>query len=91
VARYGGEEFALVLPDTDAQAASAIAERARQAVVLLGLNAPTQLGCVTVSAGCATHLEGALANPDELVSAADAALYTAKRAGRNRVQRAEAE
>ncbi|MGV2287989.1 sensor domain-containing diguanylate cyclase [Trinickia sp. YCB016] len=91
VARYGGEEFALVLPDTDAQAALTIAERARQAVVLLGLGAPTQLGCVTVSAGCATHEHGTLTSPDELVSAADAALYAAKRAGRNRVQRAGAE
>ncbi|TXC85533.1 GGDEF domain-containing protein [Paraburkholderia azotifigens] len=84
VARYGGEEFAIVLPDTGQRDAGAIAERAREAVLRLGLETQTAFGCVTVSAGCATLTEGNVNGPDELVDAADAALYRAKGAGRNR-------
>ncbi|BCZ85759.1 GGDEF domain-containing protein (plasmid) [Paraburkholderia terrae] len=84
VARYGGEEFAIVLPDTVQRDAGAIAERAREAVLRLGLETQTAFGCVTVSAGCATLTEGNVTGPDELVEAADAALYRAKGAGRNR-------
>jgi diguanylate cyclase (GGDEF)-like protein len=85
VARYGGEEFAFVLPDTDSRDARAIAERAREAVMRLALDAPTPVGCVTVSAGCATIGHGDVTTLDELIEAADAALYAAKGAGRNRV------
>ncbi|MFM0166485.1 sensor domain-containing diguanylate cyclase [Paraburkholderia sediminicola] len=86
VARYGGEEFALVLPDTGSEEASVIAEQARLAVMDLGLNAPLPAGRVTVSAGCATTEPTMLSTPNALVQAADAALYDAKRAGRNRVE-----
>jgi diguanylate cyclase (GGDEF)-like protein len=86
VARYGGEEFALVLPDTGSEEASVIAEQARLAVMDLGLIAPIPAGQVTVSAGCATNEQNTLTTPNALVQAADAALYDAKRAGRNRVQ-----
>ncbi|NIE62410.1 sensor domain-containing diguanylate cyclase [Burkholderia sp. Ax-1719] len=90
VARYGGEEFALVLPDTDAQDACAIAERARAAVVELMIPTPAASGQITVSAGCATSsLADATVTPNALIEAADAALYTAKRAGRNRVALAD--
>jgi diguanylate cyclase (GGDEF)-like protein len=85
VARYGGEEFAIVLPNTGQRDACAIAERAREAVMQLGLDAPTPVGYVTVSAGCATIGQGDVIAPDELVEAADAALYRAKGAGRNRI------
>jgi diguanylate cyclase (GGDEF)-like protein len=87
VARYGGEEFALVLPDTGLSEASTIAEQARLAVMDLGLTAPIPAGQITISAGCATTIDpNTLSTLSALVHAADAALYDAKRAGRNRVQ-----
>jgi diguanylate cyclase (GGDEF)-like protein len=74
-ARWGGEEFVVVLPGADAEAARAFAERVRAALTA------TALG-VTVSAGIGAS-EPPL-DPRALLSAADAALYAAKRAGRDR-------
>lgn len=77
--RFGGEEFALFLPNTRLESALQVAERIRLASV------PTEggIGC-TVSIGVTTHrgLEDSL---DMMLSRADAALYQAKNAGRNRV------
>jgi diguanylate cyclase (GGDEF)-like protein len=85
VARYGGEELALVLPETDSAGARAIAERLRAAVA--STNHPTDKGHlrVTISLGIATW-PGDGAAPEELIEAADKALYRAKQAGRNRVE-----
>lgn len=87
VARYGGEEMALILPETDARGAHAIAERLRKAVGAAGY--PTERGNlhVTVSVGVATW-PGSGEAAEALLEAADRALYRAKQAGRNRVSAA---
>jgi diguanylate cyclase (GGDEF)-like protein/PAS domain S-box-containing protein len=86
VARYGGEEFAVVLPGTDETGAKAVAEDICQAVRNRRLphegNAP---GIVTVSIGCATVVPQRGKTAQDLIEAADQALYRAKGRGRNRV------
>ncbi|AWB24375.1 GGDEF domain-containing protein [Methylobacterium currus] len=87
VCRIGGEEFGVILPDTDVEGAARVAERLHHEVTTLALPAAgLPAGSVTVSIGLA---EAAGTSPDELYRAADAALYAAKSAGRNRTCRAE--
>ncbi|CAN5850086.1 hypothetical protein BH24ACI5_BH24ACI5_24280 [soil metagenome] len=86
VARYGGEEFAALLPDTDRSGAAAIAERMRRTVEALDIpNTATAAGRVTVSVGHATIVATDGGSFNELITAADGALYRAKHEGRNRV------
>ena len=85
VARYGGEEFVLVLPDTTQQEARLVAERAREAVLSLRIEAPAPSRYVTVSAGCATSAADSSTSAQALIEAADVALYRARSAGRNLV------
>jgi diguanylate cyclase (GGDEF)-like protein len=86
-ARYGGEEFAVVLPDTGADEARRIGEALRRAIETLGLaHAGSSAGHVTISVGIAVQPAQAGADPDALLRVADAALYRAKHAGRNRVE-----
>ena len=90
-ARYGGEEFVALLPDTTSERARVIAENIRQAVA--GLGAPhedNEGGIVTVSIGVATLRPQPGDDAAALVEAADAAVYRAKEAGRNRVMMADA-
>ena len=75
VARYGGEEFVIVMPQTDLAGACAFAERLR-------FHVADRLA-ITVSGGVTVAVEGD--TPESLVARADAALYSAKNAGRNRV------
>lgn len=90
VARYGGEEFVLVLPATNATGAAAVAERARAAIEQLAIAyAGSATGVVTVSIGFATACPDDHSDLGTLVARADAALYTAKQAGRNRVCHAD--
>jgi diguanylate cyclase (GGDEF)-like protein len=79
--RYGGDEFCVILPGADAHAASLVAERLRASVQgrgdALGTTISVGYASLTAAREFATH--------DKLFEAADAALYTAKQAGRNRV------
>lgn len=90
-ARYGGEEFVLLLPNTDAAGALVVAECIRAAVRRLEIpHAGSEFGFATVSIGVAAMVPGRPQGPAALVEAADAALYEAKRAGRNAVRLADA-
>jgi diguanylate cyclase (GGDEF)-like protein len=85
-ARYGGEEFVVLLPGVGAAEAQEIAERSRAAVEALGIrHAAAPSGLVTLSAGIATLTPEQAESEQALIEAADAALYEAKRDGRNRV------
>ncbi len=89
-ARYGGEEFAVVLPGAGLEAAVKVANRIRQNVVAHGMeHSGSNHGIVTVSVGVASVMPHAGAAPDDLLRAADEALYASKHAGRNRVTSTE--
>jgi two-component system cell cycle response regulator len=84
--RYGGEEFAVILPDTDVAAARRVCERVREEVKALRFTAVDgrQFGPVTTSVG-ATTITGEAVDRSAVLARADAALYDAKSAGRDRV------
>ncbi len=82
-ARYGGEEFAVILPETRIEGGTTFAEKIRQSVENLSLDAGSKRG-LTVSLGVA-NLRQTDGSAAELVEAADVELYRAKAAGRNRV------
>jgi two-component system, sensor histidine kinase LadS len=85
-ARYGGEEFAVILEATSAANAERLGESTRLAILALKLPHPASpiAPFLTVSVGVATATLQGWKTPDELVAAADGALYSAKRSGRNR-------
>lgn len=87
-ARYGGEELALILPHTDLDGAYEMAERARTAIGALKIPQLDGDGIleITASVGAAATSEG---DKNDLIAAADGALYLAKRGGKNRTVRAE--
>lgn len=87
-ARYGGEELALILPHTDMEGSFAIAERIRTAIEAMRIPRVDQDGTlkVTASLGVAAATDG---TKEELIADADAALYEAKRQGKNRTVKAE--
>ena len=84
--RWGGEEFLLLLPGADAAGGAQLAERVREAFAEHSFKGRDgQRVRVTCSFGVAQHRPGA--DERELFSAADRALYRAKRQGKNRVER----
>jgi diguanylate cyclase (GGDEF)-like protein len=89
LARYGGEEFAVVLPGATREGAAILAGRLRERVEKLRLPSdPGKPERVTISLGVASTLHTREVSAEQLVSAADHALYEAKQAGRNRVMSA---
>lgn len=99
LARYGGDEFALVLPDASSAAAEDVAARITTTLAELAIAHPASRisDVVTVSIGGSTHqpdgtgmpaagTRDTLIGPDDLLLAADSALYAAKQAGRGRAR-----
>ncbi len=89
-ARYGGEEFVILLPDTPEEGAFEVARHANEAVRALAIcHSGSKTGILTISAGVAMAEPDqhpvSIANPLELVQAADQALYAAKSSGRDQV------
>ena len=85
VCRFGGEEFVVILPTADLETSRARAERLRTKMrELTIMYQGKSLGMVTISVGVAAFPEHGT-SPKELMAAADAALYEAKRGGRDKV------
>ncbi len=88
VARYGGEEFIILLPETDAMGAAHVAELVRKSLQERQIphGGSAVCGYVTVSLGVATCVPNASLQVDDVIQAADEALYEAKRQGRDCVK-----
>jgi len=81
IARYGGEEFVMLIPDADKEAAFCLAERLRDELAKVELE---DLPPITISLGIATYPSDGT-DLEELIKKADAAMYEAKKQGRNKV------
>ena len=81
LARYGGEEFVMMIPDADKEAAFCLAERLREELSKVRLE---NLPQITISLGIATYPTDGT-DIEDLIKKADAAMYAAKQAGRNKV------
>ncbi|MCO8311651.1 sensor domain-containing diguanylate cyclase [Pseudomonas mandelii] len=83
-ARFGGEEFTVVLPGTDYVGAFLVAEKIRRAVQQMDIkHSGSPEGIVTVSLGVCAYNQTSQSEPEDLIGAADKALYVAKASGRN--------
>ncbi len=90
-ARYGGEEFAIALPETGPEGAVEVAERVRARIEAEEVPLRSGDGTIRVTASIGTAtMPGSASDVETLVAAADAALYEAKKAGKNRVTAASA-
>jgi diguanylate cyclase (GGDEF)-like protein len=90
VARFGGDEFAVVLPETGVEGAVAVGERIRQRIAAHRFLAGDGFDIhLTASVGVAT-LPDVATSPDELMQAADMAMYLVKQSGKNGIQAAQA-
>jgi diguanylate cyclase (GGDEF)-like protein len=85
-ARYGGEEFIVVLPETELKEAMVVAERLRKTVEDLTITANSHSINVTISVGLTSYIVSkGKKNKSDIISEADAALYQAKKNGRNNI------
>jgi diguanylate cyclase (GGDEF)-like protein len=84
IGRFGGEEFVVLLPHTDEPGAVIAAERIREAVAQVMVQAGDKIVTFTVSVGLATHVRRT--GVEQLIEVADQALYAAKQGGRNQVR-----
>lgn len=93
VARYGGEEFCLVLPDTDTEGATVLANKIKEEVEGLKIRAANTSVSpyVTISLGISSITPTGKIIAEDLIYAADKALYLAKQHGRNRIETWEAD
>lgn len=87
--RYGGDEFLVVLPQTPSSGALRFADRARRHLADNPVIVDGRPLAVTLSAGVAASADGEAVSGEALIARADAALYRAKQAGRNRVHLSE--
>jgi len=85
--RWGGEEFLIILPESDVNIASNIAEKIRKTVEDLEITFSGKTISVTISMGVGTMSE--VDTSDDLIMRSDKALYAAKEKGRNRVERCD--
>jgi|694.fasta_scaffold12387_1 diguanylate cyclase (GGDEF)-like protein len=92
LAKYGGEEFVLLLPDVDSQALEEILLRIQSEIAKLQIkHSGSTHGQITVSIGVATQEGNKYKSKEALLTAADEALYVAKKSGRNKVSYADKE
>ncbi len=89
VARYGGDEFGIILPETDSTGGQIQAERILDALRNLSFPVGNRTIRVSASIGVATFPDEVIKSAEDLIRRADAALYTAKHQGKNRVIAAE--
>ena len=85
-ARFGGEEFALLLPETSLKGANLVAERLRQSIHDIEFTGPLSKLRISVSIGVAVMPHEKITTITDLIRLADAAMYTAKRKGRNQIE-----
>lgn len=85
VVRFGGEEFVVMLMNTTAEGAAVVAEEIRKRIEDLGIENEETENVITVSLGIASVVPDNELAPNELIDAADRALYKAKEDGRNKV------
>jgi diguanylate cyclase (GGDEF)-like protein len=89
LSRYGGEEFALILPGTELSSAKKLLSRLKECIAAIKLELDDgRAVSITTSIGFATHMEDKkkYISSEDLIKAADFALYDAKRTGRNKVR-----